>query len=94
MDPRPFLVKPLKGDSDQKCFQDNKNFETVIYRISFIFHLQGFQFFLVGRFGDMVAQESNEYLFNVCDVTRIACFVSILYALILASSKLCNSRTK
>ena len=34
---RPFLVKSLKGDWGRKCFQDNKNFETVIYRISFIF---------------------------------------------------------
>ena len=42
----------------------------------------------------MVVLESNEYLFNVCDVTRIACFESILFALILTSSKLCNSRTK
>ena len=42
----------------------------------------------------MVVLESIEYLFNVCDITRIACFVSILFALILASSKLCNSRTK
>ena len=49
---------------------------------------------LIGRFGDMVALESNEYLFNVCDVTRIACFVPVLFALILASSNLCNSGTK
>ena len=27
------LVKSLKGDWDPKCFQDNKNFITVIYRI-------------------------------------------------------------
>ena len=31
---RPFLVKSLKGDWDPECFQDNKNFITVIYRIS------------------------------------------------------------
>ena len=35
--PRPFLIKSLKEDWDRKCFQDNKNFETVIYRISFTF---------------------------------------------------------
>ena len=54
MGPRPFLVKSLKGDWDRKCFQDNKNFETVIYRISFTFRLK-FQLVLTGRFGDMVA---------------------------------------
>ena len=43
--PRLFLVKSLKGDWDQKCFQDNKNFEIVIYRISFTFHLQNFSWF-------------------------------------------------
>ena len=31
---RPFLVELLKGDWDPECFQDNKNFITVIYRIS------------------------------------------------------------
>ena len=43
--PRPFLVKSLKGDWDRKCFQNNKNFETVIYRISFTFRLQSFSWF-------------------------------------------------
>ena len=33
MGPRPFSVKSLKGDWDRKCFQDNENFKTVIYRI-------------------------------------------------------------
>ena len=37
MGPRLFLVKLLKGDWDRKCFQDNNNFETVIYRFSFTF---------------------------------------------------------
>ena len=36
----------------------------------------------------MVVLKSTEYLFNVCDITRITCFVSILFALTLASSKL------
>ena len=45
MGPRSFLVKSLKGDWDRKCFQDNKNFETVIYRISFTFRLQSFSLF-------------------------------------------------
>ena len=85
MGPRPFLVKSLKGDWDQKCFQDNKNFETIIYRISFTFRLQSFSWFWIGRFGDMVASESSEYLFNVFDVTRITCFMSLLFALILTS---------
>ena len=61
--PRPFLVKLSKGDCDRKCFQDNKNFETAIYRIkfwnsylqNFIHFLFGkFQLVLIGRFGDMV----------------------------------------
>ena len=42
----------------------------------------------------MVILKSIEYLFNVCDITRITCFMSILFALTLASSKLFNSRTK
>ena len=42
---RLFLVKSLKGDWDRKCFQDNKNFETVIYRISFTFRFQIFNWF-------------------------------------------------
>ena len=42
----------------------------------------------------MVVLKSIEYLFNVCDITRITSFVSILFALTLASSKLFNSRTK
>ena len=42
----------------------------------------------------MVVLKSIEYLFNVCDITRITSFVSILFASILASSKLFNSRTK
>ena len=43
----------------------------------------------------MVVLESRiEHLFNICDITRITCFVSILFALTLASSKLFNSRTK
>ena len=55
MGPRPFLVKSLKGDWDRKCYQDNKNFETVIYRISFIeFSFAKFQLVLIGRFGDMI----------------------------------------
>ena len=92
---RPFLVKSLKGDWDPECFQDNKNFLPVIYRISFTFCLQSFSWFcLVDLEIYMVVLESIEYLFNVCDITRIACFMSILFALILASSKLCNSRTK
>ena len=43
--PRPLSVNSLKGDWDRKCFQDNKNFETVIYRISFTFGLQSFNWF-------------------------------------------------
>ena len=43
--PRPFSVKSLKRDWDRKCFQDNKNFETVIYKISFTFRLQSFSWF-------------------------------------------------
>ena len=31
---RPFLVKSLKGERDPECFQGDKNFITVIYRIS------------------------------------------------------------
>ena len=42
----------------------------------------------------MVVLKSIEYLFNVCDITRITSFMSILFASTLASSKLFNSRTK
>ena len=42
---RPLLVKSLKGDWDRKYFHDNKNFETVIHRISFTFRLQSFSWF-------------------------------------------------
>ena len=49
-----FSVKSLKGDWDKKCFQDNKNFEIVIYRISFTFCFAKFQLVLIGRSVDMV----------------------------------------
>ena len=45
MGPRPLLVKSLKGEWDRKCSQDNKNFETLIYRISFTFRFQSFSGF-------------------------------------------------
>ena len=37
MVPRPFLVKSLKGDWDRKCFQDNKNFETIFTEFHSLF---------------------------------------------------------
>ena len=58
----PLLVKLLKGDWDQKCFQDNKSFETVIYRILFTFRLQSFSWF---RLLDLEIW-SFKYLMNIC----------------------------
>ena len=95
---RPFLVKSLKGNWDPECFQGNKNFITVIYRISEFHSLFVCKVSVGSDLVDleiyMVVLKSIEYLFNVCDITRITCFVSILFDLTLASSKLFNSRTK
>ena len=83
--PRPFLVKSLKGDWDETCFQDNKNSETVIYRISFTFCLQSFSWFWLVDLEIWSFKNPRNIYFNVCDVTRISCFMSALFALILAS---------
>ena len=37
MGPRPFLVKSLKGDWDQKCFQDNKNLKQLFAEFHSLF---------------------------------------------------------
>ena len=55
--PRPFLVKSLKGDWDQKCFQDNTKFCYFFnsYLQNFIhFSFAKFQLVLIARFGNMV----------------------------------------
>ena len=88
MGPRPFLVKSLKGDWDQKCFQDNKNFETVIYIISFTFRLQSFSWFWsVDLEIWSLNNPMNIYTMYVTSKNRM--FRVRTFALIL-----CNSRTK
>ena len=78
----PDLVKSLKMELGPKVFPGQQKIWNSYLQNFIHFLFAKFQLVLSGRFGDIVVYEFNEYLLNVCDVARIACFVSVMFDLI------------
>ena len=84
--------KVIKRGLGPKVFPGQSKFSNSY--LQNVIHFAKFQLILVSKLGDIIVKESSESLFKVCDVTKSHVSVSILFALILASSKFCNSGTK